>query len=167
VREKIRLIGWKQCRIGSPHRKGEFLMRKLAVLGMALLFWAVAASALAGGPLALKDTTWVGALTFVDPNDGSIATDNATLTFTDEDGEFLAGTLSCKTAPCDILPNSVSFSCIRMGNVLEMTAVGYSMSAAMFKGHPVKKGNRHPLQMLIQGSNFQNGDMFRGTLTKQ
>ena len=148
-------------------------MRKVAVLGIALLFWAVAASALAGGPLALKDTTWVGALTFVHPNDGSTVTDNATLTFTAEDGEFLAGTLACKTAPtvpCQVLPDPltpISFSCIRMGNVLEMTAVGYSMSAVIFKGHPVKKGNRHPQQMLIQGSNFQDGDMFRGTLTKQ
>ena len=90
-------------------------MRKVAVLGIALLFWAVAASALAGGPLALKDTTWVGALTFVHPNDGSTVTDNATLTFTAEDGEFLAGTLSCKTAPCEVLPETptvISFSCI-------------------------------------------------------
>jgi hypothetical protein len=142
-------------------------MRKFAVIGIALVFWAVAASALAGGPLALKDTTWVGALTFVHPNDGSTATDNATLTFTVEDGEFLAGTLSCKTTPCEVLPTPVSFSCIRMGNMLEMTAVGYSVSAAMFKGHPVKKENRRPQQMLIQGGNFLDGDMFRGTLTKQ
>ena len=144
-------------------------MRKFAVLGIALLVLAVAASALAGGPSALKDTTWVGALTFVHPNDGSTAIDNATLTFTAEDGEFLAGTLSCKTAPCEVLPETptIAFSCIRMGDVLQMTAVGYSMSAVIFKGHPVKKGNRHPQHMLIQGSNFLDGDMFRGTLTKQ
>ena len=142
-------------------------MRKVAVLGIALLFWAVAASALAGGPLALKDTTWAGALTFVHPNDGSTATDNATLTFTAEDGEFLAGTLACKTTQCETLTPPIYFSCIKMGNVLEMAAIGYSMSAAIFNGHPVRKGNRHPQQMLIQGSNSQDGIMFRGTLTKQ
>ena len=145
-------------------------MRKLALFGIALLVWAVAASALAGGPSALKDTTWVGALTFVHPLDGSTVTDNATLTFIAEDGEFLAGTLSCKTAPCEVLIDasaSIAFSCVRMGDVLQMTAVGYSMSAAIFNGHPVRKGNRHPQQMLIQGSNSQDGDMFRGTLTKQ
>ena len=64
-------------------------MRKVAVLGIALLVLAVAASALAGGPSALKDTTWVGPLTFVHTADVSTATDNATATsYTTTSGRY-------------------------------------------------------------------------------
>jgi hypothetical protein len=145
-------------------------MKKFTILALALLVWAVAGGALAGGQSALINTNWAGALTFIDVN-GNMISDNATLTFTDETGDFLAGTLSCTTGSvCGKLPlpaTPVAFSCIRAGDALQMAFVEGHMFAAIYKGHPVKKGNRPPPQMWIQGSNFQDGDMFRGTLTKQ
>ena len=142
-------------------------MRKATILSITLLVWVLAASAMAAGPPALKGT-WVGTLTFVHADGSSITTDNSTLTFIEENGDFLSGTLACTTTPCvTLLDESIPFSCIRNGDSLQMTAEGYLMSAMIFQGHIPKKGTPPPPNVMIQGNNFQDGDTFRGTLTKR
>jgi hypothetical protein len=146
-------------------------MKRSAILCSVVLLLALAASASAVGPTpgpnALDETTWIGTLTFVN-SDGVTSEDNGTLKFTSESGNFLAGKLECNTPLCNDLPDvGISFSCIRNGNVLQMTAEDYSMSGALFVNPSPKKANPPRKTLIIQGSNFANGSMFQGTLKKQ
>jgi hypothetical protein len=147
-------------------------MKRATILSIVLLIFAVTTPAFAAGPTpgpnALKDTTWIGVLTFVN-TDGETVEDNGTLTFTAESGNFLAGKLECKTSPCVFLPPDpgILFSCIRNGNDLQMTANGYSMSAAFFVTPAPKKANPPRKILTIQGSDISNGNMFQGALKKQ
>jgi hypothetical protein len=140
-------------------------MRKTATfIGVGLLFLVVAAAALAAGPSALLGPPWTGEITTVTRTvDGNVTTisDNATLIFTDESGDYLAGTLTIKSPPAVL-----AFTCIRNGRSLQMTAPDTLMAAEIFLGHPVKKGARPPQNMAIQGRNVADGTMFEGTLTK-
>jgi hypothetical protein len=145
----------------QPNRKGGFQMKKtLTAVSVVLLVLLLVTGAFAWGPSALLNTTWTGVLTTVARStDGNVTTtpDNATLTITGEDGDFLVGTLSSP---------SLDFTCIRDGRALSMTAKGYLISAEIFMGHPTKKGTRPPQIMRIQGSAVGEGNMFQGTLTK-
>jgi hypothetical protein len=119
-------------------------------------------------PIALAGTTWGGALTFVDTG-GNTETDNATLTFSKtQTGNFLTGTLQCDAGfTCTLMPaTEIPFVSIIDGGHVEMTAVGFSMSAAVFMG-PAKKGTSPPQSIGIQGSDLGNGGMFQGNLTKK
>jgi hypothetical protein len=114
------------------------------------------------GPAGLLNTNWVGILTVVDA-DGNITSDNstkATLTFTDENGELLAGKVSSPSL-------SFSFACLRDGRSLQMTGPNYLMSGEIFKGRYHKKGTLPTQTMTIQGSGLAEGIMFQGVLTQQ
>ncbi len=147
-------------------------MKKVAILTMLLLILAVATSASAEGVTpswkVLKDTTWVGVITFVDPVAGSQSEDNATLEFKTEDGRFLSGTIACTKAPCNkLLDAGTPFSCIRKGNQLLMTADGSATFAVLSMGRPAKKGNPPPQYLMLEGSRFEGAYTFIGKLTKQ
>jgi hypothetical protein len=69
-------------------------MRKAkTVLTIGLLVALLATSSFAASSETLLLTAWQGPLTFIYP-DGTTATDNATLTFFSETGDFSAATLS-------------------------------------------------------------------------
>jgi len=134
------------------------------IFSVVLLAWVLAVSAIAAGPSALLNTTWVGKLsTVIRAADGNvtITTDNATLTFTGEKGTFLAGTIT------PLLGSPFDFTAIKEDDFLNMTAVDRLMSAEISGGHQGRKGHSRPPTMLIQGSGFTDGSMFLGTLTKQ
>jgi hypothetical protein len=148
-------------------------MRKATSFSIVLLIFTLATVAVAGtvvpGPNALNGTTWVGVLTFVRAS-GITETDNATLTFTAESGNFLAGTLECKEfSTCGLLPAApgIEFSCIRNGNELHLTATGYSLFGLLTTGPVPKKGNPPHKKMMIQGGDIELGNMFQGILIKQ
>jgi hypothetical protein len=142
-------------------------MRKIAtIFSVALLVLVAAASAFAGNSPALLNTVWTGELTVAraESDNVTIETDNATLIFTGQKGDFFAGTLTLKspTAPELVL----KVTCMRDGRSLVMAAPGHLMAAEIFLGHPVKRGARPPQNMVIQGRSVADGAMFEGTLTK-
>jgi len=142
------------------------MKRTATILGIGLLVLLMAGSALATNPSSLKDTTWTGLLTFIVSIDGKLvtSTDNATLVFTGEDGDYLVGTINFEDTPS---VSDVTFTCIKEGRALLMTAPDYLMSGFIFPGHPIKKGARPPLHMAIQGRSVANGTMFEGTLIRK
>jgi hypothetical protein len=145
------------------------MKKTCTVFSVVLLVLLMAASAFAAKPFALKDTTWTGELTFVAgviKNDDnvtlSLAEDNATLAFTDENGDFLAGTIKAFKQPgLDLV-----FTAIRDGRSLHLTAPGYLISAEIFMGPPTRKGVRPPKNIAIQGTAVDKGSLFLGTLTR-
>jgi hypothetical protein len=139
-------------------------MRKIAtIFSVGLLVLAVVASAFASGSPALLNTVWTGEMTIARAEDDNvtIATDNATLTFTGQKGDFFAGTLAFKNSLVEL-----KFTCLRDGRSLVMAATDHLMAAEIFLGHPVKRGTRPPQNMVIQGRSVADGKMFEGTLTK-
>jgi hypothetical protein len=143
------------------------MKRTATLLGIGLLVLMMTGSAFAANPSSLKGTTWNGLLTIVRSSDeGNVTTtsDNATIVFTGEDGDYLVGTMHIKGLPPE---SDVTFTCIREGKVLLMTAKGYLMSGMIVPGHPVKKGARPPLNLVIQGRNVDDGSMFEGVLIKK
>jgi hypothetical protein len=153
-------------------------MKKITILSIFLLILAVATSTFAGGVTpswkALAGTTWVGVLTFVH-TDNSTSEDNATLTFSSTaTGKFLSGTIACSpNSDCaDLLdlnsqPLTLLFSGIKNGDELLLTADGYSMFALISIGRPAKRGKLPAQYMTVEGSHFDGGDTFLGTLSKQ
>ena len=141
------------------------MKKTVTVVSTALLAMLLVGGAVAAGPSSLLNTTWTGVVTIVARSaDGNVTLtpDNATLVFTGENGEFLAGTLD-RTLDS----TSVDFTCVRDGRSLHMTAKGYLMFGEIFMGHPVKRGARPPQNMLIQGNDLTEGNMFQGILKKQ
>ncbi len=138
-------------------------MKKIAtIVGAGLLVWLLTANALGDSHSAFLNTTWVGAITFVD-SDGNIVTDNSTLRFTNESGDFLAAAFSAE----GFSDSPVLFSCIRNGETFLMTAKGYLMLAGIYKERPSKKGSEPVQTMTIHGSSIIDGSMFQGTLIKE
>jgi hypothetical protein len=141
-------------------------MKKTAfVLGICLLVLVSLASAVAAARSVLLHTEWTGVLTVVArTGDGNvtISPDNATLTFTGEKDDFLAGKIVGT-----ITGKNLVFTGIKDGRSLHLTAADTLMSAEIFPGHPVKKGGRPPQIMVIQGSDVGDGTMFEGTLIKK
>ena len=144
-------------------------MKKTAIiLSVGLLVLVTVAVAFAAGATGLLNTKWTGVLTIVTgpTGDGNVTTltcDNATLTFTGQDGEFLAGTLENK---CLAKAFKLDFTGIKDGRSLYLTAKDYLMSAEIFMGRPIKKGGRPHQNMMIRGSNVGDGTMFEGNLIK-
>lgn len=139
------------------------MKRTATILGIGLLVLVATASAFAAGRSALLNSEWTGVLTIVahaDNGNVTITTEDATLIFTGENGDYLAGTIKG-------LPSVLEFTCIKEGRALLMTAPDYLMSGFIFPGHPIKKGARPPLHMAIQGRSVANGAMFEGTLIKK
>ena len=138
------------------------MRRTTIILGIGLLVCMLVTSAFAVGPNAsLKGSKWVGVLTFIYPDDGNITltTDNSTLTFISEKGEFLGGTLSSPSLGVLI------FTCVRDGKAFQMTADGYLMSAQVLSA-PYSRNRFHQV-MTILGSSFADGTMFQGSLIRQ
>jgi hypothetical protein len=139
------------------------IKKTVAILGICLLVLVSSAGIAGAARFALLNTEWTGVLTTVTRlADGNVTTspDNATLTFTGEDGDFLAGAITGKNSNF----KDLTFTGIRDGRSLRLTAEGTLMTAEIFPGHPVKKGVRPPQNMVIQGSCVGNGTMFEGTL---
>lgn len=136
-------------------------MRKNVVMcGLGLFVWLLAACAFAGPP-GLQQTTWFGPITIVDA-DGNLTSDNATVMFSKDTGEFIAGTLTGT-----ITSLSVSFGGLREGRSLKMTGVDYLMAGEIFKGRSHSKHTPPTQTLTIQGSGLADGIMFQGVLTQQ
>lgn len=146
------------------------MKRTTLFVTLALMVWLMTAGVSAAGSSALVDTKWAGPLSFVSAGATEITTDNATISFTFEEGEFLAGTLVFTDDETGVAGDAIPFSCIRNGESLTITADGYYLiSAAVSKGRCSKRGTPPPQVMTIQGSNAgETGSyMFKGTLKKQ
>lgn len=112
----------------------------------------------------LLNTSWTGNLTVINIDGSTTVLTGAVLTFTAQNGRFLSGAL---TQP------AIVFSAVKEGfeREITMTAPNCRISADITGGgfhHEHDFDRSYTGQnMRIQGSNFADGSMFIGTLTRQ
>jgi hypothetical protein len=135
------------------------MKKALSLISICLMVIFVAADAFAQSPSqTLLNSTWKGDLTILHVDGTTTTLAASTLTFATKNGNFLSGTIS---------DPAVEFSAISgFDFAIFMTAPNYKISAEIRRGF-----RRHGIQgvdtMQIQGSNFTDGSMFVGTLTRQ
>jgi hypothetical protein len=137
------------------------MQKALWSTGVCLLFLLLAGNAFSfSSTYSLEGTTWTGDLTVVQAGGTVSNKTDFSLSFTADDSKFVGGTIT---------DFGGSFSGIKggLGCYVEITATNLKISAVIVKGHKPRRGTPTPDKMVVQGSDYSDGSMFAGTLTKQ
>lgn len=141
------------------------------VIGLLTLFFAAAGVSLANAPTSLTGTTWSGDITSMAAGGTATTSSTLSITFSFDSGtypDFLSGTFTEGTG------SAVSFSAMRNGRSISITAVGYSIDAEMTGrghaeencGHSGHHGGNSTATFYVTGKNLTDGSSFEGTLTE-
>lgn len=125
------------------------------------LFLSGIAIAQHGWFFSLANTTWKGDLTVINVDGSTAVITGSTLIFATQTGDFITGTIS---------EPAIAFSAIKedFERSIHMTAANFKVTAEIVRGFRFRHHwNQSPDSMSIVGSNFADGSMFTGTLTRQ
>ncbi len=110
----------------------------------------------------LANTTWKGDLTVINVDGSTMVLNGSILVFATQTADFITGTIS---GPM------IAFSAIKedFGRSIHMTAPNYKISAEIVRGYRFRHWDMGRSQdaITLVGSNFADGSMFTGTLTRQ